>query len=320
MRKIIALFTALLALIALALPVASAADCPASALMLTEAQVNSAFRVTHPLDRNLSNVNVDLQAANGGQVVILATYTWRTGAGATQSAEITETFAPTVTNGRVYWTVLSVTANGQPASADLVAQINAHLNASWYRWISEQAPAGVVTAITISDDDLTYTYTPRASGCVPTTSSGGSSDGATTGPVSSENPAPSTGSLTITETQINDSFRVTNPWDRNLSNAHVDLQAANGGQIVLSATYSWRTGRGVESASAAETIVPTVSDGRVYWTVLSVTANGQPASADLVAQINAHLNASWYRWISEQAPAGHITSVSITDDAITYSY
>ena len=157
MKKAITLITAIIVLIAAAIPIASAEDSATSTLTITETQINDSFTVTNPINRRVSDVSVDLQSANGGQIVLSATYTWRTRAGV-QTRDVVEIVAPTVTNGRVYWNVVSVTSNGQPAASDLVNQINEHLDASWHRWISEQAPAGVVTAVTITDSDITYSY------------------------------------------------------------------------------------------------------------------------------------------------------------------
>jgi hypothetical protein len=55
----------------------------------------------------------------------------------------------------------SITADGQPASASLVAQVNNHLMASWHRWVAANTPAGLLTVVSISDDDISFTYTPR---------------------------------------------------------------------------------------------------------------------------------------------------------------
>ena len=63
---------------------------------------------------------------------------------------------PTVSNGRVEWSVVSATANNQSVSAAVVDQVNAALNASWWRWIAGQAPAGRLSSVTISDSDITY--------------------------------------------------------------------------------------------------------------------------------------------------------------------
>jgi hypothetical protein len=120
----------------------------------TEAQINSSYRVTNPRLRSVSNVSVDLQP---GQAVISATLTFRRG----EPLEVIATLVPTLTNGRIYWTVTSATVNGQPASAELLAQINASITSSWRNYIRQQAPTGRVTAIEITDNAITVTLTGR---------------------------------------------------------------------------------------------------------------------------------------------------------------
>src|SRR4051812_14179490 len=86
MKKVLILLTALVALLAVSIPLTSAQaqehDCPTTGTpvtkTLTETQINSSFRVTNPANRNLTNVNVNLQS---GQVTLSATYTWRSPSG-----------------------------------------------------------------------------------------------------------------------------------------------------------------------------------------------------------------------------------------------
>src|SRR5262249_2724841 len=58
-------------------------------------------------------------------------------------------------------------------------------------------------------------------------------------------------------------------------------------------------------------------NGRVYWTASAVTANGNPVSADLLKQINDHMNSSWVRYFRQHRISGHVTQIDISDDAIT---
>jgi hypothetical protein len=122
-----------------------------------------------------------------------------------------------------------------------------------------------------------------------------------------------TGSLTLTEAQINSSYRVTNPWRRSVSAMVVDLQP---GQVVVSSTQTYRR------ASYAVVAIYTVSvqDGRIYWALASATANGQPASQALVDQVNASISSSWRSFFRQQAGTGRIQSVTITDTDVTIVY
>ncbi len=307
---LLATMLALFAVVGLGVGGASAqTDCTATgtpvSMTITEAQINSTFWVTNPVNRNVGNVTVDLMP---GQVAINETYTYRTGSG-TQIADVIVVLTPFVSNGRVQWAVVSITADGQPASDAIITQVNTSLMTSWRRWIADQAPAGHFSDVTITENDITYTYVPWDRGCVVAALSDADIF------VTAE-PDSGVVAVTVTEAQINASFAVTNPVNRNLSDVYVDLQP---GQVVITATYSARVrGSGVQTVSTAVVITPTVSNGRVEWGVVSATANNQSVSPELIDQINNALNASWRRWIAGQAPAGRVSSVPISDSDITY--
>ena len=118
--------------------------------------------------------------------------------------------------------------------------------------------------------------------------------------------------ITLTERDINSSFRVTNPRHRTITNVKVDLQP---GQVYITATF---TAPKTSPIPVSATLVPSVSNGRVYWTVSAATANGKPASADLLAQINASISTSWRNYWKGKNP-GHVTSLTVTDDSISWT-
>ena len=118
--------------------------------------------------------------------------------------------------------------------------------------------------------------------------------------------------VTLTETDVNSSYRVTNPARRSITNVYVDLQP---GQVVITATF---TAPKTSPIDVSATLVPTLNNGRVMWSVLSATANGQPASADLLAQINASINSSWRNYWKGKHP-GYVTSLTVTDDSISWT-
>ncbi len=155
MKKSAALIVALFTLLTVAVVPAFAQT--SRSLTFTEAQVNSAYAVSNPRNRNLSNVFVDLQA---NQVVISATYTVRTSR-TSQAYPVTATIIPSLSNGRVVWNVANVTVASQSASAALISQINASIDSSWRRYVNSNAPTGRVTGITLTDADVTYTYSSR---------------------------------------------------------------------------------------------------------------------------------------------------------------
>ena len=119
---------------------------------------------------------------------------------------------------------------------------------------------------------------------------------------------------TLTEQQINSAYRVTNPARRSITNVHVDLQP---GQVVISATLTYRRGNPIQTSTV---LVPSVSNGRIYWTVTSATANGQPASAELLAQINTSITTSWRNYVRQQAPTGRVSGIEITDTDLTVTF
>lgn len=120
--------------------------------------------------------------------------------------------------------------------------------------------------------------------------------------------------MTITEQQINSSFRVTNPYRWTVTSIVVDLRP---GQAIVTYNFRYRNG---QTATTETIIVPSVTDGRIYWNVTSRSRNGQPVSADVLAQINASINSSWRVWFRGKLPTGKVTGVIITDTDITISY
>ncbi len=120
---------------------------------LTESQINSSYRVTNPRNRTISDVNVDLQS---GQTVITATFK----APHTADIPVSVTLVPTLSNGRVTWTVSAATANGKAASTDLLAQINASISSSWRNYWKSKI-SGKITAFTITDDSVSWTKSSK---------------------------------------------------------------------------------------------------------------------------------------------------------------
>lgn len=120
-----------------------------------------------------------------------------------------------------------------------------------------------------------------------------------------------TRSITVTEAQINSRYRVTNPPRQQVTNKNVNLQP---GQAVLSATF---TPRGGNALALTATVVPSIQNGRIYWTLTAATANGQAANADQLALINTHMMASWRNLIRQEAPTGRVQSITVTENDIT---
>lgn len=117
--------------------------------------------------------------------------------------------------------------------------------------------------------------------------------------------------VTLTETQINESYWVTNPSWRAVTDRAVDLQA---GQVVVSETVTPRNGNAI---SVSATYTAEVSNGRIIWTATARSSNGDPVSDELLAQINANMSSSWARFLKETKQVGRVTAIDINEDVIT---
>jgi hypothetical protein len=149
------IFIVIVVLVMVALPMVVSAQSASRTFTITEAQINQSFRVTNPVRVRVSNMVVDLQP---GQVSISYTYTVRAPRGSsTTSRSVNTIYVPNVTNGRLYWSVTSVIVNGQPASDDLVRQINASIESSWRNYIRRQLDTGRIGSITITNTEMTIT-------------------------------------------------------------------------------------------------------------------------------------------------------------------
>lgn len=116
-----------------------------------------------------------------------------------------------------------------------------------------------------------------------------------------------TTTVTVTEQQINQSYRVTNSPRRSVSSVVVDLQP---GAVVISATWTFPR---QEPISTVSTLVPSVSNGRLTWTITSATINGQAASQDIINQVNSAIGSTWRSFFRRYLPAGRLTGITITD-------
>lgn len=123
--------------------------------------------------------------------------------------------------------------------------------------------------------------------------------------------AANTKTITKTEDQVNSSYWVTNPAWRAVTDRYVDLQP---GQVVVMETI---TRRGKDSVAVVVTYTPSIENGRLLWTVVSVTQDGQAVAQELVDQVNNHRSNSWRNYWKRNGAAGKVQSVEITDTDIT---
>lgn len=156
MRKLWLMLIVILTVGAMAVPAlgasAEASEAYGGVITVTETQVNSTYRVTSPLRRQVSNLVVDLQP---GQAVI--TLTWTTRGRDSSAIPVSTTWTPVISNGRLSWTLASATSNGAPISNELRAQINAALSTSWRNYWRSQHP-GRLTAVEVTASELRLTW------------------------------------------------------------------------------------------------------------------------------------------------------------------
>ncbi len=118
---------------------------------------------------------------------------------------------------------------------------------------------------------------------------------------------------TLTEDEINNSYRVTNPARRSVSNVSVDLQP---GQVVVYSTHTYPRGRVYQVMS---TFTASVSNGRIVWQAVTASVDGQTVPQEVLNQINAWIDASWRNYFKSKH-SGRVVSVEISEDAITITY
>ncbi len=127
---------------------------------------------------------------------------------------------------------------------------------------------------------------------------------------------PASRTVTITEAQINQSYRVTNPVQRGVSDVSVNLQP---GQVVIASTHTIRT-RGANQTYVCSSVwTPGITNGVLTWTLGSATCNGTPATPQLIEQVNTHIGASWRTYWRTQR-GGRVQSVTLTENDVTIAY
>jgi hypothetical protein len=168
MKKSIVLVLAVLALLVLALPMVSAQETTTepnpnavATLTFTQTEINNSLWVNNPPDPHLTDVLVDLQSANGGQVLITAVYTYRTQRTGVTSVILRVTTVPHIVNEHVLWVVTAANADGRPLTSTERVEVNLHLIAAWHRWVDNHLPDAHFTHVAITDDMITFTFTPH---------------------------------------------------------------------------------------------------------------------------------------------------------------
>ncbi len=120
-----------------------------------------------------------------------------------------------------------------------------------------------------------------------------------------------TRTITRTEDEVNQSYWVTNPGWRAITDRYVDLQ---NGQVVVKESI---TRRGKDPLAVEITYVPSIENGRIFWTITSVLHDGQSAAQEIIDQANANRSNSWRNWWRRNGAAGKVQSITITDSDVT---
>ena len=120
--------------------------------------------------------------------------------------------------------------------------------------------------------------------------------------------------LTLTEDEINSAYIITNSPRRTVTDLAVDLQD---GQAVVSLTITFR---GRDPLAVSGTAVPSVNNGRIYWTVTTASVDGTTVSDALLTQINTAISSAWRNYVRGKLPAGRVTAITITDTEVQISY
>jgi hypothetical protein len=252
--------------------------------VITEETINSSYRVTSPVRTTVSDVNVDLQS---GQVVISATFTpRRTGV----AMPTVTTLQPTIVDGEVVWQTLSIVANGQPASQQIVNQINTAIVNSWRVYFRAQTEADLLTLF-IDEDAITYTFDSNRRVTTVTDVQNGSS------------------TTTITEADVNAAIADTT----NLKNISVDFQAN-----AVTIRGDWTGSRG-NSVSVSATYAPSVANCDVSWNLLSANASVTGLGSATTTSFTNSLKAVWTSYWATQDARVCVDAVTITDTNLSYT-
>jgi hypothetical protein len=121
----------------------------ALSITVSESAINSAWRVTASRLR-VDNLAIDLQP---NQVAIKGTLTPLRGGAYSAQLNI----APTVSNGTVNWNAVSASVNNVAANSEQLGEISTAFLDSWANYVKSHYGAQRVTAVTITDTDITYT-------------------------------------------------------------------------------------------------------------------------------------------------------------------
>lgn len=248
-----------------------------SSLRLSESAINTGIRANNTDPNN--DLSIDLQP---GQIVVNLASTG-------QGGNVTRfglTLVPSVTaGGRLDLQATRLTINeleldlnnSNPAVNRTAGGINDYL--------SEQVGGGQITAVTVTDSDLTIEWR-----------SGSPDDPIIT---LQDNLL----SLTFSEASINRLPWVIAPNNPSVNSITVDLQP---GQAVINTTQN------VEPANVSYTLTPTIINGRVSWQI--------DATADIEGTLTSAVATVWRAYFEGTYCQDGLIEASITDNAVTFTW
>lgn len=129
-------------------------DPAQGSVVVPEAAINGALRVTSPAAYTISNVVVDLRP---GQALLSAHLNLPNGR--IYIEEIT--FIPSLNNGVIEWTVASAAVNGNPVDSVTLARFNETMTQAWNAILWRNMSVYRITSITIDDTEIRLTVRSR---------------------------------------------------------------------------------------------------------------------------------------------------------------
>lgn len=272
-------------------PAASAQSDPVNSATFTENFLNAQIQANQQPNANLTDLSVDLQP---GQIVLVAMVTGRQG----NPLEMSLTLVPLVVDGRVTFEATVFMLGG--FELDLT-QFQANPNAAAavgavQDVVGEAAQNNRIQSVTVTADALTLTWL-RANPDAPRFDL-----------------VDTRISMTVTASYVNDLPGVSNPGNPLLADLVLDFQP---GQLMLTGT---RTVGDNPAAPFSVTMVPTLNNGLITWTIIALVVDGAPTDAQAIGQMNDDIVGSWRMLFDSLYRSGSLTAIDITDSTLTLTW
>lgn len=263
---------------------------PTNSVTLSESFINAKIQANLPADSRLDNLYLDLQP---GQIVVSATVT-----GGQNPLAFDLTLVPSVVDGSIQWEATVLTIGN--FDMDLTQFENnpnaAQVTDSLRGVVGDASQSKPVASLTVTADTLKLTW-QRAD-----------PDGPAIDIVDTAV------SMTLAESYVNALPGVVNPDNPALSDLAVDFQP---GQLTLTGT---RTPQDGDPAPFSLTMVPTIQNGLLTWTVTALLVDGTASDAQAIGQMNDDIAGSWRMFFNGIYRSGNFADIAITDTALTLTW